>query len=489
MIRLCVGISSLTPAWQSLFDQLGIQAEEIDFSKSLSLNYSCLIINDQHNRDELKKAETFFTKDSGGILNLKPNHKLFHELRTEATLSVELPISFQNKVSQYFAGSGLIYTFDFNFEFELTLNNAKRKRFPFKTGAHPDEIVSSLDRGGLISTIRILVKEMHIHRRLPYVSKWHSPSKKPIFAFRVDTDFGDKSSIQSLYKLADSFQVPMTWFLHVQAHEEWLDYFHIFKNQEIALHGYEHGTSTSYEHLMNNIEKGKQLMIDAGFDPTGFCVPYSIWNDTLGDVLNTYNFNYSSEFTLGYDTLPFYPIHQEEQHSTLQIPIHPICTGSLNRKRVSVSEMESYFETVLIQKNNQFQNVIFYHHPLQPGLELWKNIFRKVNALNLNKLTFSEIADFWKSRINSIINVFYDDKLLTLTCDSSNSNLLLEVSVNSKEFYLIKASQVNQSLNMFEAFKTPKPQFVSNETIKELNGERVQLLKTSILDWKNRRRL
>ncbi|MGB0347411.1 MAG: hypothetical protein ACPGGA_07990, partial [Balneolaceae bacterium] len=194
-------------------------------------------------------------------------------------------------------------------------------------------------------------------------------------------------------------------------------------------------------------------------------------------------------FTIGYDTLPFYPIHQEEQHSTLQIPIHPICTGSLNRKRVSVSEMESYFETVLIQKNNQFQNVIFYHHPLQPGLELWKNIFRKVNALNLNKLTFSEIADFWKSRINSIINVFYDDKLLTLTCDSSNSNLLLEVSVNSKEFYLIKASQVNQPLNMFEAFKTPKTQFVSNETIKELNGERVQLLKTSILDWKNRRRL
>lgn len=62
MIRLCVGISSLTPAWQSLFDQLGIQAEEIDFSKSLSLNYSCLIINDQHNRDELKKAETFSRK-------------------------------------------------------------------------------------------------------------------------------------------------------------------------------------------------------------------------------------------------------------------------------------------------------------------------------------------------------------------------------------------------------------------------------------------
>ncbi len=489
MIRLCVGISKLTPSWQSVFDQIGIRYEEIDFSKSLSAYYSCLVINNPHTNDEIKRISTFLKKESGGVLLLNSNTHQFGTDRTPSKLSVNMSDLFVKKVSQFYSKTGLLFTFDFDLDHEYSKNTAKRKRFPYKTGNHPDEIVSSLDRESLRITIELLLREMHYHRKLPYVSKWHSPSKKPFFAFRIDTDFGDKKSLKELYTVAEHFQIPMTWFLHVQAHEEWLDFFHTFEHQEIALHGYEHGTSTSYEHVLNNIEKGKQLMIDAGFAPSGFCVPYSIWNDALGDVLERFDFKYSSEFTLAYDTLPFYPIHKSVQHATLQIPIHPICTGSLNRIKVTEKEMEEYFGMILDQKISSFQNVIFYHHPMQPGLDIWKRIFKKVNEVGLDKLTFSEIADFWKDRINSKIEVFFDIEKSTLRCDSSDTNLILNVSVNSKEFYLIEASKANRPLNSFDSIPCPKKIAFPEATQKELRGNRIHLLKTSILDWKNRRTL
>ena len=489
MIRLCVGISSLTPAWKSMFEQLGILAEEIDFSYTISVKYSCLIINSILDQSSQNLVHRFANKEVGGVLFSKNAQSLFAKDRTSTTLKIDLPHSYANAVSSYYLGTGLIFSLDFDPDSEFSNSDYKRKRFPFKPGYHPDEITRSTDIDALRYTVEILLKELHYHRKLPFVSKWHSPTKIPFFAFRVDTDFGDQTSLQKLYELADNYQIPMTWFLHVKAHEEWLDYFHTFKNQEIALHGYEHGTSKSYEHIVNNIESGKQLLMDAGLNPSGFCVPYSIWNETLGDVLNSFDFNYSSEFTLGYDTLPFFPIHKNEQHSTLQIPIHPICTGSLNRKCASIKDMENYFREILNHKTECIQNVLFYHHPMQVGLEIWNSIFDEVNKLGLTKLTFSEISNFWVSRLNSRIEIHFDEESSTLTCESGNSNLLLNISVNSREYYLIEASRVNKPLNSFESIQSPILLRQSKKTLEDLTGNRLQLLKTSILDWKNRIKL
>lgn len=488
MIRLSIGISTLTPAWITLFQQLGVIFEEIDFSKSLSTSYSCLIINGQHVDSELAKIQRFLTKKSGGLLVIQ-DKKLFEDSRTKSQIAEQLPDIYLKKIAKYYAGSGLMYSFDFNLEGSISANRYHRKRFPFKSGAHPDELVSTLDRNSLIHTLEFILKELHYHRKLPYLAKWKSPSKLPYFGFRVDTDFGTKASIKNLYAHAEEFEIPMTWFLHVQAHEEWQDVFHQFKNQEIALHGYEHGTSTSYEQIYNNIEQGFRTLLEAGFNPKGFCVPYSIWNDALGDVLEKFEFDYSSEFTLGYDSTPFYPIHNQHIHSTLQIPIHPICTGSLNRKKVSESEMTDYFMNVIEQKISQLEPVIFYHHPLQPAGELWKKVFNYVNQMELPKLSFYQISDFWKHRISARIEAFYDEEQSVFKCSSDSPDLLLQVSIKSKEFYLIEASKVDRPLHTFEAIPMPTVRPDVSHLKEELEGNRLQLLKTSILDWKNRIKL
>jgi len=489
MIRLSIGITNLTPGWTSLFQQMGILAEEINFSKSLASSYSALIINSDLDHSNIQKIHSFLTQSSGGLLLTKNYTTLFSSDRTSSQTKTELPKNYSSRIKSFYLSSGLIYCLKFDPDKEFSNNKYGRKRFPFKTDIHPDEIVSDVDRDSLRLSLEILFKELHYHRHLPFLSKWHSPTVKPFFAFRVDTDFGDKPSIQNLYALAGKHNIPMTWFLHVRAHEEWLSYFHAMKNQEIALHGYEHGTSKSYEHVINNIERGKQLMIDAGIEPKGFCVPYSIWNNTLAEILPKFNFKYSSEFTLGYDTLPFNPIHEHNQHPTLQIPIHPICTGSLGRKNASVDEMKEYFTITLEQNIAQLKNVIFYHHPLQPGLEIWDIIFKKVNDAGFTKLTFSEIADFWQKRQNAHIEAFFDMDSSTLQCESNTPDLFLNISTKPSEFHILEASKANSPLNSFDSIKTPPIKYLSSNTIKELNGNKFKLLKTSIMDWKNRIKL
>ena len=489
MIRLCIGISTISPGWQSLLEQIGIQFEEIDFSYNLAEKYSCLIINSRINQHALNKIYHYTNKHSGGILCTKIARTLFKKERILSNLILDVPHHLKKLIHSFYVGAGKLFSLDFEPDSEFKKNNSRRKRFPFKNGIHPDELVSSVDKASLKNAIEYVLHQLHYHRGVPYVSKWHSPAKKPIFAFRIDTDFGNKTSIQKLFDLANHYNIPITWFLHVKAHEDWLDFFHSFKNQEIALHGYEHGTSSSYEQISSNIEQGYQLMKDADLEPDGFCVPYSIWNNSLADVLNTYAFKYSSEFTLGYDTVPFFPIHREEKHSTLQIPIHPICTGSLNRNNIDEKGMLDYFEMILQKKLDQYNNVIFYHHPLQYGLEVWKSIFDQVNTYNLTKCTFSEIATFWKQRVKTNLDILFDRDTATLTCNTANQNLILKISTNSKNFYLLKASKVNKTLHSFEALPMPKNDDLSLSTYKELTGNRGQLLKSSILDWKNRKTL
>ena len=70
---------------------------------------------------------------------------------------------------------------------------------------------------------------------LIYLSnKWRFPTSKPIITLRIDSDFGTQESLRTLYELADSYSAILTTFLHVKAHEDWLDWFAQWSNHEHA---------------------------------------------------------------------------------------------------------------------------------------------------------------------------------------------------------------------------------------------------------------
>lgn len=514
MRHLCIGILELTPGWKSILDQIGVEYEEIEAFDNLLTSYSAIIIN----KPVLEEVEHLLHEfnDAGGSIFETPNGDTFSHARFTVTKKVKsiinngsIPfldhISFLDIYSEAhlyngqtnFDGlidfekieDGIVCNFGINPDELIANNEYTRKRFFFKEGKHPDELVSSVSKKELVDLVTSLLKELHFQQGLPFVNKWISPNEQPVFAFRIDSDFGNEKSIKNLHEIGKNNQIPITWFLHVQAHEDWLNVFHEFEGHEVALHGYEHGTSTSYEQVFNNIEKGLQLLKGAGFSPEGFCVPYGIWNKTLAEVLHKFNFKYSSEFTISYDTAPFYPIHNDEESNTLQIPVHPICTGSLNRKDASLKEMKEYFSQILETKRNRHENVVFYHHPLQTGAEVWNEIFSKVNGLKFTKLSFSEYAAFWEKRISAQCSAIIDTGNNALSFSGELEDVFIQISNSHTSFELVQATEDNEvkSSGEFKYHKTSEK--LSTSEFKELKGNRLQLIKTSLLDWKNRIKL
>ena len=83
--------------------------------------------------------------------------------------------------------------------------------------------------------------------------------------------------------------------------------FSSMKNQEIALHCYHHKVSKNYYYNESNIKEGIEIFNKAEIPLFGYAAPYGEWNFNIAKAIEQANFIYSSEFTLDYDNLPFYP--------------------------------------------------------------------------------------------------------------------------------------------------------------------------------------
>ena len=506
--RLCIGIIEVTPSWRAILNTLGVWYEEADFTRQpLSSAYSIIILNRKPVYSSKQKINEY-VDDGGAILEVgksfgfTPKDKLSKQFVKTLVNQNNKEGFFHHKFldlhshcrfhkdSSLFGGlinlkashNRILGFFGADLASLLQDQRFRRKRFYHSKAPYPDELVSTVSKHELIDTFESLLKELHFKRSLPYVNKWTSPTHKPVFCFRIDSDFGDKESISVLYQFLKSHNIKATWFLHVQAHENWLETFKNFKDHEIALHGYKHGTAKSSAKIKENIEVGLHKLNQAGFEIDGFCAPYGIYNDGLRSALKSFEFTYTSEFTFACDGIPFQP-----NEMPLQIPIHPISTGSLSRQRNSVQEMAHYFEEIIVQKSGRHEPALFYHHPLQSGLNSFKRIFDEIIPEAFTNLTFKEFSKFWKSRETCSFEAFYNSDSVYLD-DISSIEQIIQVSSAHNGFDLL------QKWKQFEIKKTPEFHYSNSylpdaEVISDLRKRDLRLIKTSLLDWKNRIRL
>ena len=263
----------------------------------------------------------------------------------------------------------------------------------------PSERVSAVAKGEVRHLVRASLEFLHVERGLPYVHLWYYPEGSTnVFGFRVDTDGASRGETDELYRIAHNSGVRMSWFLDLRACEPRLEQFRAMVGQEIGLHCYEHREPAGEGALRADMEKGLRILQAAGFHPEGFAAPYGFWKPFVSSLPRALGLHYSSEFSFAYDTTPLAPTGLSGVHGVLQIPIHPICPGSLRRAGFSSSAMIDYYRYVVAQKRGRQEPLIFYHHPSHRMPEVIEMVCAEAKVSGTRTMTLGEYAAWWERR-------------------------------------------------------------------------------------------
>jgi hypothetical protein len=227
------------------------------------------------------------------------------------------------------------------------------------------------------------------------------------------------------------------------------------KNQEIALHCDKHFVFDDVKRNTENIDRGEVALKKAGITSNGFAAPFGDWNESLDEVLEKKKYDYSSEFSLSYDDLPFYPFVKDRFSKVLQIPIHPISLGRLRRSHFSDAEKLRYYKNVIDEKLKAGEPILIYHHPHHRQVEIFDEVFRYINELNIPKMSFAEFADWWNKREKINLDFSFEEgKLVSAVCEE----LYLKISYKGKTAIVKHQKEIDlQQIPMKQSNKIVSP--------------------------------
>jgi hypothetical protein len=266
----------------------------------------------------------------------------------------------------------------------------------------PFENVSQISKGEIRAIVTQCLEILHHRRKLPFVHLWHFPNgSRSVFCFRIDTDQGTDEHLINLSKVIDRNGIPATWFVDVKSHQDSMKLFKLLGRQEIGVHCYEHEVFSEYKKNMENIGKAKTILQNSKLDVKGFAAPFGSWTDVLGRAIADSGFEYSSEFSYDYDNFPSVP-RLGRRDGVLQIPIHPICIGSMKRHGYSDKQMIRYFAEVIQRKLAVREPLFFYHHPNDGRHNVLDWLFQEMRRERVPAKTMIDYVRWWKMRTASI---------------------------------------------------------------------------------------
>ncbi len=476
-MELKVGLVNPNAGWEILLSQIGVQYSFFESGQiNERMNVPVLIIHDQsiienHNILEYLnnggnilcsakiyskifgiKYKTIFVKylypETEGIFTdseLIDIHSKIQIIDNSNILSNDGKTK-SGYIGKHGKGNVCVLPFDAG---QLITDHRSGKKSYFANGRRlPYENVSVVSKGSLRRLICHSLEYLFIQSGNDFVHLSQNPEDfKSIFLFRIDTDYGSMQQIENLYELSIEYNIPLTWFVETKSQKDWLTIYSDLENQEIGLHCHEHEVFSSYADNYLNIKKGIDIMNDAGISPKGFAAPFGKWNDGLAQAVRDLNFEYSSEFSFDYDNLP-----SETQFSTIQIPVHPICIGSLRRQGYSPDEMVKYFHAQIEKKIYLNEPIVFYHHPTHENYNVVESIFQRINEIGIRSFTFREYSNWWKVRSSIKLSIESENRKLIINPNNYNDyyfrllNAKGEVAFNkiSKEIDVTKLSWEEQ---------------------------------------------
>jgi hypothetical protein len=279
----------------------------------------------------------------------------------------------------------------------------------------PSEHVSLVSKGEVRQLVHGGLEFLHHERGLPYVHLWYFPDGfENVFAFRLDTDASPRAWIDETYSVSRDYGIGFTWYLDVASHEGWVSHFGKLAGQEIGIHCYAHTVGKTREAIREDLTRALHVVREEGLKPHGIAAPYGIWTPALAGVVQDLGFFYSSEFSYAYDSLPLFPEADGRVFPTLQVPVHPVCIGSLARVGYSADQMRQYYRAVVQQKLLRHEPLFFYHHPAQRHAEVVRSLLDDVTSRAIPSMTLGEFAFWWIERLQTRFEANVDGKNLRL---------------------------------------------------------------------------
>jgi hypothetical protein len=428
-VRIRIGLLQPSAGWEEYLRQEGVPFSVTVPDQGLTPDrFSVLVVNRPLTREECDGVDRY-VREGGAVVGyalylrdacgVETRSELLEFLVGEGKapfeslmlidlgLDGEIPreastVRTQHHAHAIAAGSrekGAMVILPFDPEGALGDERAAVKNFYSRADRLPAERVSLVAKGEIRHLLHSALEYLHTVRGIPYVHLWYYPGKsRNIFAFRVDTDFASKKAIDDLYSVARSHATGMTWFVDVRSHEPLLPHFASMIGQEIGVHCYDHRVDAHDETNLANFGRAKRALEGAGFRVDGFAAPYGMWNPSVARVTNELGFLYSSEFSWAYDTLPGHAVVRTRQQGVLQVPVHPICIGSLRRAGCSERQMTEYFGLMVEWKLARKEPLIFYHHPSHGHPGVVDALFGVVRESGIPGILLSEYARWWRMR-------------------------------------------------------------------------------------------
>lgn len=344
-------------------------------------------------------------------------------------------------------GGGVAVLLPFDIGDVMNDHRAATKNFYFTPERLPAERTSLVSKGEIRHLIKAGLEFLHSMRGIPYVHTCYFPEgKRNLFALRIDTDGAPRVDIDALHGIAQSHDIGMSWFLDVKSHEKWVHHFSTMSRQEIGVHCYEHRTYSTYEENLNNLRKAKHIMEASGVLSYGMTAPFGIWNEGLAKAIDEMGFEYSSEFSFAYDSLPIYPVSDSTQFKALQIPIHPICIGSLLKVGYSQSKMIDYCQWVVEQKLQKNEPLFFYHHPSHKHWEVVESLVTTMKDHNISHTTFLDFARWWRRRAACRFSIELQEETLLMDWGTAEcGDIRLHISHRGHETVVMPSRRIDLS--------------------------------------------
>lgn len=424
-MKLTTGILRWEPGWEILLQQIGIDWRIVSASEEFDPDGLGAMIANTLPTSLQQRGLLEYLEAGGAVLatygsaqdlvsakmktkrfaSLPPSS--FHNFSQETMMDIystglvdmKSPDSRHHLPEIFEFGKGILVSVPFDVN-ELVLDKrSMRKNFYFGRQRLASEVTATVSKGPFRRFITEILEHLHFHRAIPFVHKWYFPDGRDLlFTFRVDSDQGTPNEINGLYDVCRNHSIKTMWFIDTKSHEQWLSRFRNFEEQEIGIHCYEHLSYSTDESNFQNFRRAQLLLNENGLYPKGAAAPYGTWNASVAMVFEQLGIEFSSEFGLDYDNLPFFPFLEDRFSRVLQMPIHPICVGSMLRAGYDSPDMREYFRQLVDTKLLLREPLCLYHHPTHRHLEILEDIFQYVRSKKIDNFSYTEYAEWWKAR-------------------------------------------------------------------------------------------